>query len=265
MYGYNYSENLGSDPLYQEERMLNILTFLKMNKKISVEEICDKFNISRDTARRDLVKLEEQHAIIRTRGGAMLPTLKKEIKNYQDRLHFASKEKKTIGKLAATLVSNRDCVIMDSSTTVQACAEFLQVDHCTVVTNSINQAEILSTKPDIDIHLLGGQLNKEHLFLYGSSAVEKLSTYNVDKAFIGVAGISERGLTIADEEDGYVKRKMIEQADQVIILADASKFQINSFFTFATLSQIDVIITDQPLDESLMKILNDSGVEIRIV
>ncbi|RBW71228.1 DeoR/GlpR family DNA-binding transcription regulator [Bacillus taeanensis] len=247
--------------MYQQERLLAIIQYLKEHKKISVEQICEKFNVSRDTARRDLVKLEEQEMIIRTRGGAMLPTLKKEIKNYQDRLRYVSKEKKAIGKLAASLIKDGDNIIMDTSTTVQACAEFINTD-CSVITNSINQADILSNKSGVDIHLLGGQLNKEHRFLYGAGTLEKLNAYNVNKAFIGVVGITERGLMIAHEEDGFIKKKMIEQAEQVIVLADASKFENNALFTFAKLSQIDVIITDQEPDESFLKVLEEYEVDV---
>ncbi|MGM7682258.1 DeoR/GlpR family DNA-binding transcription regulator [Cytobacillus sp. Hm23] len=250
--------------MFQEERMLAILNYLKIHKKISVDEICQQYNVSRDTARRDLVKLEEKQAILRTRGGAILPTLNNEIKSYNDRLRLLSKEKEAIGRVAATLVNDGDIIIMDESTTVQACAEFLQATDCTVVTNSISHSLILSNNPGADIYLLGGQLNKEHRFLYGSSTVEKLSHYNVDKAFIGVTGISNRGLTIAHEEDGFVKKKMIEQATEVIVLADSTKFHTQAFFTFAALSQIDVVITDQQIDDSLMSVLHDYDVEVLV-
>ncbi|MGU9546237.1 DeoR/GlpR transcriptional regulator, partial [Bacillus cereus] len=92
--------------------------------------------------------------------------------------------------------------ILDASTTVQSCAEHLPDVNCTIITNSINLAEVLSSRKGADIHLLGGKLQKEHRFLYGASVIEKLSCYHVDKALIGVVGVSEHGLTIAHEEGG---------------------------------------------------------------
>lgn len=80
--------------MYQEERLLSILDFLQKNKRISVEEICTMFHVSRDTARRDLVKLEVENSIIRTRGGAILPSIQEEIKNYSKRLETVSQEKR---------------------------------------------------------------------------------------------------------------------------------------------------------------------------
>jgi DeoR/GlpR family transcriptional regulator of sugar metabolism len=250
--------------VYQEERLQVILNYLDEHKRINVEKICNLCNVSRDTARRDLVKLEEKGAILRTRGGHLLPTLIKEIKSYEDRLYNDSKEKKAIGKLAASLIKNGDKIIMDTSTTVQACSEFLQVDHCTIITNSINQADILSNKPQVHIHLLGGQLNQEQRFLYGPSVISMLSNYYVDKTFIGTCGLSKKGVMVAFEEDGFIMKKMIEQADQVILLVDHSKFDKKGFFKAADLSHIDIVITDQLPNPSLMDVLNHYEISVML-
>lgn len=250
--------------MYQEERIQAILSYLGEHKRISVEEICSLCNVSRDTARRDLVKLEEKGAILRTRGGALLPTITKDIKSYEDRLYSDLKEKRAIGKLAASLVKDGDKIVMDTATTVQACAEYLQADNCTVITNSINQADILSNKTGVNIHLLGGQLNQEQRFLYGPSVLSMLSNYYVDKAFIGTCGLTEDGAMVAFEEDGVIMKKMIEQADQVILLVDSSKFGKKGFFKFADLSQIDIIITDRLPNKELMEGLNQYEINVMV-
>lgn len=248
--------------MYQEERLISILDYLKENKRISVDQICTLFNISRDTARRDLVKLEEERKIVRTRGGALLPSIHTEIKNYSHRLNIVSDEKKVIGKKAASLIYPGDRIILDASTTVQSCAEQINNTECTIITNSINQADVLSSNSNINIQLLGGILEKEHRYVYGSSVIDKLSEYNVDKAFIGVVGISESGLTIAHEEDGAVKRKMIQQAKQVIALADNTKLGNTDFFRFANLQDIDLLITDKTPPQSLRELLDKHHVEL---
>jgi DeoR/GlpR family transcriptional regulator of sugar metabolism len=250
--------------MYQEERLIAILNYLENNKRISADQICTLFDVSRDTARRDLVRLEEDQKVVRTRGGAILPTPRHEIKDYANRLKMVSSEKKRIGQRAASLIQNGERIILDTSTTVQACAENMGEIPCTVMTNSINQAEILSSNPNADILLLGGILQKEHRFLYGSSVIEKLSQYKVDKAFIGVVGLSGSGLTLAHEEDGMVKRKMISQADQVIVLADHTKIGVTEFFRFAELSDIDLLITDKMPDKNFINILQRFNVELLI-
>ncbi|MFB6466944.1 DeoR/GlpR family DNA-binding transcription regulator [Cytobacillus sp. Hz8] len=250
--------------MFQEERLFAIIKYLKENQRISVEQICSLLNVSRDTARRDLVKLEEEKSIVRTRGGAILPSSKHEIKTYSTRLKIVSEEKQIIGKKAASLIYPSDRVILDASTTVQACAEHMENVDCTVITNSINQAEILSINSKMNIQLLGGTLQKEHRFLYGSSVIKRLSQYYADKAFIGIIGISENGLTIAHEEDGFVKRKMMQQAKQVFALADHTKLGVTDFFCFAPLSEIDFLITDQTPADEFMEMLRKQNVELII-
>jgi DeoR/GlpR family transcriptional regulator of sugar metabolism len=252
------------EEMYQDERLTLILDFLKKNKRITVDQICSLYNVSRDTARRDLVKLEEQKLIIRTRGGAILPPVHNEIKGYHHRLQTVPHEKKIIGKKAASLINSGDRVFLDASTTVQACAEYLADQHCTIITNSINQADILSSKQGIRIHLLGGELEKEHRFLYGESVIERLSNYYVDKAFLGIVGISENGLTVAHEEDGMVKRKILQQAKQVIVLADHSKLGITDFYRFADLNDIDLLITDKTPPKPFRELLKKHSVDLLV-
>ncbi|ASR48585.1 DeoR family transcriptional regulator [Paenibacillus kribbensis] len=249
--------------MYQEERMIQIVNYLKLHKRISVDDICEIFNVSRDTARRDLVKLEEHQKIIRTRGGAILPSFHHDsISNYNERLLTVSEEKQVIGQLAASLVRNKDRIILDSSTTVQACAEKLNVQECSVITNSINQADVLSRKDGVSIHLLGGHLQKEHRYVYGSSVIATLSHYFVDKAFIGIGGISAHGLSLIHEEDGMLKHQMMKQADQVIVLADHSKFGKKFPYRFADLSEINIVITDRLPDPDMLDIFQHHDIEV---
>ncbi|MGI8313917.1 DeoR/GlpR family DNA-binding transcription regulator [Halobacillus mangrovi] len=250
--------------MYQEERLIEIIRYLNRNRRISVEQICDLFQVSRDTARRDLVKLEDRKAIVRTRGGAILPSSHNIIKDYTKRLQTVSQEKQHIGQKAASLIQSGDKIILDTSTTVQACANHMEAIECTVITNSINQAEILSNKKHVNIQLLGGSLQKEHRFLFGTSVIERLKKFHVDKAFIGVVGVSENGLTIAHEEDGMVKKNMIQQAEQVIVLADHTKFGVTEFFQFAKLEDVDLIITDKGPDPEFQRLLDRCDVELLV-
>jgi DeoR/GlpR family transcriptional regulator of sugar metabolism len=248
--------------MYQEERLEKIVTYLAEHKRISAEDICRLYGVSRDTARRDLVKLEEQNRIVRTHGGAILTTLQKEIRSYRDRLKYGLEEKRAIGKLAASLVKPGDKIILDSSTTVEACAECMAVEDLTVITNSINQAQQLSAKPGIEIQLLGGFLNKEHLFLYGPQVIASLGQYLVNKVFLGTVGISEKGLTMASEEDGHVVRKMMQQAEQVIVLADNTKFGCNGYFKYADLCEVDIIITNQLPDKAFLELFDKNNITL---
>lgn len=248
----------------REKRFEIILEYLREHKQINIETICKICEVSRDTARRDLVFLEEKELIHRTRGGAMLPKPNHFVKTYRDRLLEVSEEKKDIGRLAANLINDGDTLILDTSTTVQFCAENISARGCNIITNSINQADILSNNPDLSIYLLGGRLNSDHKYLYGQTTIDMLNNYTADICFIGVCGISPRGLSIAHEDDGHVMKKMIERSNQVILLCDHTKFNKKEFFSFASLSQIDILVTDQMPTGKLLEALKNNDIKILI-
>ncbi len=251
--------------MYQEERLLAILSHLRLHRRISVQEICDRFGVSRDTARRDMVKLEEKGAIVRTRGGAILPTLSKEIFSYEERLRSEPQGKRAIGRMAASLIKDGDYVIFDASTTVQYAAEEMRSQDNVVVTNSIDIAGILAGRERISITLLGGMLNNRHRHVYGTKTVEMLADYQVDKLFLGACGITADGLSNPYEEDGYVKREMIRRADQVILLADHTKFGRKLFHRVSGLEEIDIIITDREPSGEIAEHLRNHQIEVLVV
>lgn len=248
--------------MFQEERLISILDYLKSNKRITVDLICELYDVSRDTARRDMVKLEEQGRIVRTRGGAILPTLSKEVGNYEQRLQAESTSKLTIGRTAAQLIQDGDYIMMDSSTTVLHAASSLTSKHNVVVTSSIEIAAILTRKDETTIHILGGVLDNKHHSVYGAKAIEMLNDYHVDKLLIGTCGITEDGLSAPNEEDSYLVRAMMQHADQVIVLADHSKFGKRLFHRVVGFERIDILITDQALSPEIREKLLACEVEI---
>ncbi|WP_027308980.1 DeoR/GlpR family DNA-binding transcription regulator [Caloramator sp. ALD01] len=250
--------------MFQEERMQHILEYLQVNKRISVEEICKLYNVSRDTARRDLVNLEKKGLIVRTHGGAILPPTHERIKPYKERLHFDVEEKHKIAKVAASLIKEGDTVILDTSTTVQACAELMEDINCNVITNSINVADVLSAKVNVNTILLGGKLNQEHRFLYGHNTINMLSNYFADKAFLGALAITKNGIFVADDEDAAVMQSIIKQSKETIVLADHTKFSNTAAFRVCSLSEIDIIITDKSPNEGFIKTLKENGVNLII-
>lgn len=248
--------------MFQDERLLAIMEYLQENKRISADEICRIYGVSRDTARRDIVKLEEQGKIVRTRGAAILPTLTKEEPNYFERMHIEASSKTTIGKVAASLIRDGDYLYMDNSTTVHKAITFMQTKRNVVITNSIDIAGLLVDKQDIQIYMLGGLLHLEQRYVYGSKAQSMLSDYHVDKMIIGACGITEEGLFTHFEEEGFLIREAMRRSDQVIMLADHSKFGKRMFHRFADFDQIDTIVTDREVETSLREKLMENNVEI---
>ncbi|MFF2479919.1 DeoR/GlpR family DNA-binding transcription regulator [Paenibacillus sp. NPDC058071] len=251
--------------MFQEERLNAIVDYLNNNKRIDIKDICRLFEVSRDTARRDLIRMEELGLIIRTHGGGVLPKRAKEVHQYKDRLIRESDEKRDIGRHAASLVNGGDFIMMDTSTTVQFAAEDLTADPLVAVTNSIDIADVLSKKESIRTFLLGGELNPKHRFLFGQTTIDELANYTVDKLFLGACGMTEHGLSYPDVEDGVVKREMIKRAKQVIVLADHTKFGEQMFYKICGLESIDLLITDRMPERGLMEKLAEHQVELLVV
>ncbi|SIS65758.1 DeoR/GlpR family DNA-binding transcription regulator [Salimicrobium flavidum] len=247
--------------MYQEERLEEIIHMLHKQRRVRVEDICEKFHISRDTARRDLVKLSERGEILRMHGGAMLPKKQPGRLYYTERLEYASEEKERIAQVAASFIHEDDSIIFDTSTTVQAIPEFIDVSSFTAVTNSINAAEALSGT-SATIHLLGGQLNKEQRFLYGPSVLDKLGHITADKLFMGTLGITAEGLASYHEEDGYVKKQMIRRAGEVIVVADHTKLGKQGFYTYSSLEEVDILITDESPSSEWEDVFKQYGITV---
>lgn len=248
--------------MFQDERLVSILKYLEKNHRISVDEICEHFDVSRDTARRDIVKLEEQGKIIRTRGAAILPSLSKDTPNYEERMLSEIPSKMMIGKKAASMIMDGDYLFVDNSTTVRHAMEYLSTKNNVVVTNAIDTAGLLTRKENIRIHLLGGLMHNDQRFVYGAQATQMLAKYQVDKTFIGSCGISADGLTTPFEEESSLINEAMQRADQVIVLADHSKFEKRRFFRLAGFENIHTIVTDREPEPSIKELILDHGVEL---
>ncbi|MBF7154321.1 DeoR/GlpR family DNA-binding transcription regulator [Bacillus albus] len=248
----------------QEERLIRSLNYLEINKTMNIKQMCEMFHISRDTARRDIVKLSKNNAIVRTYGGVALATFHKKIDNYQERSQTELEMKKLIGMKAANMIANNDMIYLDVSTTVNFVAQHLRSKNVTIVTNSIDSAYMLAQSEDATIHLLGGTLNKDSRHTTGSYTTEKIKDYHFDKVFIGTAGITEDGIYYGFEEDIYFKRELIKHADQIILVADHTKFNQRQNYKALTFEFIDTLVTNQVMPNDLYGTLKENGVEIVI-
>lgn len=130
------------------------------------------------------------------------------------------------------------------------------------ITNSLPIAQRMARNNKSVISVLPGKLHKDQLFLYGSETIQKLAEYNVDYVLLGVFAISADGIFIHTEEEGLVKRQMVNQGVTVIALADHSKIDTKGFFKVCDLSRIDYLVTDSEPEESFKNALKNNGVQL---
>ncbi|WP_251555115.1 DeoR/GlpR family DNA-binding transcription regulator [Neobacillus muris] len=246
--------------MYQEHRLQLIRSYLSSHKSISLEEICEAFNVSKDTARRDLVKLEERGEIIRVKGGATLPSVNRNVIDYKERQATAGKER--IAQSAALLIQDDYDLLMDASSTGALMAKFMAGKQVHVITNSIDIVDLLGEHTDIPTFLLPGKFNRKNRNLLGPRTIETLNDYKVDQLFLGACGISPEGITSPDEDEAFLKKKMISCARQVILLADHTKFEKAFLHKVCDIADIDVIVTDQYPDEAVREKIKENQIDL---
>ncbi|WP_334074402.1 MULTISPECIES: DeoR/GlpR family DNA-binding transcription regulator [Paenibacillus] len=227
----------------QETRLSLIEDMTKTMALVTVQNICDTFQVSRDTARRDLVKLEQQGRITRTRGGAVSSTIQTYVRRKED----SGDIKRKLAQAASPLPKDGDLLFMDSSTSVALLAEFIGDRALTIVTHSLHISQAFSHLPKVELVLLGGRLHPRDQYVYGSSALDALDQYRADWFFTGACGIEEGEITGVHWEDALIKRKMIARSRNVIMLADHSKWNVDFPYKVGRLEEVDILFTDREL------------------
>ena len=216
---------------------------------------------------RDLKQLEEEGSIRRTRGGAIsLRLIQPDTEGlYIRRAKENIAAKRAIARKAVSLVSTGHSVFMDAGSTVMELARLLTDNHYTVITSGANIAIELSQLRSCNAICVGGQLSANTLSFSGPHADAFINSVNIETAFMATSGFSlKSGFTSGSFTEHELKRSVIAKAEQVIMLMDSSKLQRNLPFTFATLSDIDVIITEAPLPEDIARAAEQAHVRIII-
>lgn len=240
--------------MFAEERRSKILEILEKSQRIEVSDLVEALNVSESTVRRDLQDLEQGGFLKRTHGGAVKaentafePTMdEKELDHLE--------EKNEIGRIAASLISDNDTILLDSGTTTLQIAKYIRAKNIVVLTNSILIALELAKNNDVEVILTGGELRRETMAIVGSTADEFIRGVRVDKAFIGVNGITlKEGCTTPNLKEANTKKNMIRVAKEVYIVADRSKFGKVSFAQFMKTEEIKGIITDNQISQELVE------------
>lgn len=251
-----------------EERYDKIVQLVNERGSIRVTELSELCNVTEETIRRDLSQLEGLGRLKRSHGGAVrvkeASPIQPEV-SYIEREVQNTEEKMRIAEAAIQCVQPRERILLDASTTAWYVARSLPDMPLTVLTNSVRVAATLAGKEKIEVISTGGLLAHRSLSYIGPLAERALESYYVDKLFLSCKGAHlERGISESNELQGIVKQKMISIADRTILLADASKFNVQSFTLVADWSQIHHVISDKRLDETIQTQLKERNVSVTI-
>lgn len=246
----------------QDERLIELEALVKSQGKVTLDYICQQYQISYDSARRDLVKLTKLPNILRIRGGAILSEKRVSL-SYKERSEFNS-VKELLARRALSLINENDIIFLDAGTTTSALAHHLQIP-TNIITNSLEVLNEISGKENIKRYVLGGMFDEFSHTILGNITIEQIKRYQADKTFIGVSALSEAGITTDTEVDALLKMAMAQQSKQVICISTFSKFNTQLMYQSCQWSDIDYVITDKTPPANILKLIEANEVELIVV
>ena len=249
----------------KEERIHQIHELLIEKRRISLDELCENFGVSKNTIRRDITELEEQGIIRKVYGGIVLkeaeitslePFAAREIRNID--------EKKKIAAVAAALVNDGEVIYIDSGTTTMHLLPHLaEKNFLTIVTASVYALELATRYSNLNVIATGGNLQAPIKALVGPSVLDCIRNYNFSKIFLASTGISiEHGATNASPLECEVKRELVRKSCAKYLLVDNSKFDVASLMTYSNLTEIDNIITDKNPPEKYLDYFKANAINL---
>ncbi|WP_245734831.1 DeoR/GlpR family DNA-binding transcription regulator [Nocardioides exalbidus] len=236
--------------------------------RLSVVQLSEEFDVTTETVRRDLSTLDRMGLVRRVHGGAVpagsLTVIESGI-GERDQSNTQAKE--AIATAALALLPAPDSVVViDAGSTTSRFAAALPRDHrLTVVTHAVPVATRLAGLPQIELHLLPGKVRPATHAAVGADTVGALAELRADVAFIATNGITVgHGLTTPDSDEAASKRAMIACARRTVVLADSTKFGVETAVRFATLDSVDVLVTDSDIEAADRRALENAGIEVVI-
>ena len=242
------------------EREHTILNRLMVQGAVSVAHLSSELEVSEVTIRSDLSSLEERGLLSRTHGGA-LPSIHPHIFQRQN---MNIEEKHRIAKAAADLVGDGDAIMIEAGTTTSLLPRYLAGKRdILIITNSVPAFESAKSNPALRITLVGGEFRDSTDSFVGRITLDTIRRFNVRCAFVGTDGFSlKSGITTHLIEGGDVISVMREQAENLVLLADSSKYGKTGVVTILPLSQINTLITDTGLSDAAKEELNQIPLHI---
>lgn len=246
-------------------RQTDIIKLARETGRVSVDALVELFNVTPQTIRKDLNDLCERGLLQRVHGGAVLSS---GVANYayEARRQLASDEKRLIGIKAASLIPDNCSLLINIGTTTEQVAYNLGgKKDLLVITNNINVVNILRNIPDIDVIVTGGNVRHSDGGVVGDAAVHLIQQFKVDYAIIGTSAIDQDGSFMDyDYREVKIAQAIIENARHTILVADHMKLERHAPVRIGHLSQLDRIVTDQPLPSHLARICDEGQVQVDI-
>lgn len=257
--------------MHASERDRIILNQLKERGFVSYRELAFRLPASPATLRRDLDRLQKNGKLIRVRGGAQLADavtadapLALSPPRTADNPDTCQTAKKAIGREAASQCMPGEAVIIDAGTTTLQMCPHLEPLGLQVLTNSLHIVGALMDQPHTGISLPGGVLFREKNILLNPLEDAATQSFHASKMFLSCAAISRFGLMQSDVILLQAERKLLTQADEVVLLADSTKFSASASHVLCALNKVHTVITDCNIDPTAADMVQSAGARLII-
>ncbi len=243
-------------PEYADERRRRILDIVQARGRVRVRDLATYLGVTEPTIRKDIADMASARLLRRVHGAAIANTPSYE-PDITERVAKNATGKEAIARACLAEIVDGDAVFLDSGTTIAAVAAILGSPgderikgvrtpaNVNVLTNSMDVAKLLSHSPTTRHTVVGGQYRSLGGCFIGPLAVSSLQGFTLNTAFIGVSGLNEVGLTVADLSEAQVKRVAMQHARRVIVPMDHTKLGVSDFATVCDLDDVDMLITDK--------------------
>ncbi|WP_340115500.1 DeoR/GlpR family DNA-binding transcription regulator [Pelagibius sp. 7325] len=241
------SHNVQSRTLAPKLRRERIAEAVRRYGKVSVEQLAARFKTSHETIRRDLGLLAETGVVQKFHGGAKLPRVQEE-GPFRERMTLNAVGKRIVAGKVARLIEPGQTVFIDTGSTTLMCAEEIaKIGGLTVITNSTRIAAVLAEHGNRTvIFLLGGRFDGDNHETVGPTAISEIQSFHADHALITIGALDEAaGATDFNFDEAQIARAMMDNADNLIVAADASKFQRRAAFAVCPLARIGALVSDR--------------------
>lgn len=246
-----------------DERRKQILETIEQEGFVSLSELVERIGVSESTIRRDLEHLDGFGQIRRTRGGAAY--VGDSISAFEERTERASQQKRRIAEAAAELIEPGEAVLLDGGTTTLEVARRLIGKSLQVVTNSLPIANLLANQPKIELILLGGYVYPKTGVALGPPAVAALSQIHVRRLVMSAGGITQGGLFNSNSLLVETERKMIEAAEEVMLVCDSGKLGHSALAHLCPLDAVDRLVMDAGITDEWKATMERAAIEVTIV
>jgi DeoR family ulaG and ulaABCDEF operon transcriptional repressor len=266
-----YSGYRGSERMHASEREQAILDLLGKRKGfLAFQDLEKRIEASPATLRRDLERMAREGRIQRVRGGAKLAVEHKENAAtpmqlagvpFHENIGRHRQQKEAIGRAAAALCAPGSALMIDGgSTTLQMCRH-LEGLNLQVLTNSLHIVNTLLHQSGTRVLVPGGSVFREQNIILTAAGDDTMPRFHAPKLFMGAAAVSAQGVMQADVVLVAAERRLIERAEELILLVDSSKFQ-GSGNVVCALTEIDTVITDSGISKRDAAMLKSAGIKV---